>query len=104
VLHSAVVRACEPDPSPASINRGHKSTAGGNSRGICVCHNNRCLIFLHCIVEEIFTDINQATMLSAVLNDVLQNDLVQEAIRITLIEDTGQDLIWELTRHPLPKD
>jgi hypothetical protein len=35
---------------------------------------------------------------------MLQNDLVQEAIRITLIEDTGQDLIWELTRHPLPKD
>jgi hypothetical protein len=62
------------------------------------------LIFLQCDVKRIFTDRNQATMLSAVLEDLLHSDLVQEAISIRLVEDTGQGLIWKLTRYPLPKD
>lgn len=62
------------------------------------------LIFLQCGTEEIFTDINQAALLDAVLDDMLQNDLVQEAIRITLIEDASDELGWELARYLLPED
>jgi hypothetical protein len=32
-LHPAVVRACEPGPSPALSNHGHRSTAGAKSPG-----------------------------------------------------------------------
>src|SRR5262245_40310929 len=42
------------------------------------------LIFLQCDVKRIFTDRNQATMLSAVLDELIQDDLIQEAIRINL--------------------
>ena len=62
------------------------------------------LIFLRCNVKRIFTDRNQATILGAVLDELLQGDLVQEAISVTLVEDTGQGLVSKLTRYPLPKD
>lgn len=60
------------------------------------------LIFLQCDVKGIFNDRNQATMLSAVLDELIQNDLIQEALRINLIEDTGNGLIWRVTRYRLP--
>jgi predicted nuclease of predicted toxin-antitoxin system len=60
------------------------------------------LIFLQCAARDAFTELNQATLLGAVLDDMLQFDLVQEAILINLIEDTGAGLHWELTRQPLP--
>ena len=41
---------------------------------------------MQCNVERIFTEGNQATMLSAALDDLVQNDLVQEAISVTLVE------------------
>jgi hypothetical protein len=50
------------------------------------------LIFLQCDVKGIFTDRNQATMLSVVLDELIQDDLIQEAIRINLLEDTGNGL------------
>jgi hypothetical protein len=62
------------------------------------------LIFLQCNVRRIFTERNQVAMLGAALDELLQNDLVQEAISATLLEDTGKDLISQLTRYRLPKD
>ncbi len=62
------------------------------------------LIFMQCNVERIFTEGNQGTMLSAALDDLVQNDLVQEAISVTLVESTGEGLIMRLTRYSLPKD
>jgi hypothetical protein len=43
-------------------------------------------------------------MLGAALEDLLQNDLLQEAISVSLLEDTGKDLISKLIRYRLPKD
>lgn len=60
------------------------------------------LIFLQCNVKRLFTDANQATMLGDVLDDLLENDLVQEVVSVTLSKD-GKDLIVRLTRHMLPK-
>ena len=62
------------------------------------------LVFLKCNVEEIFTPENQVTMLDIVLDDMLEKDLVQESLRITLNADLGDDVDWELDRHPHPKD
>jgi predicted nuclease of predicted toxin-antitoxin system len=62
------------------------------------------LVFLVCPVEEIFTDINQATLLNAVLDDLLDHDLVQEPVRIELLADGGDHLEWELTRHVYPNE
>jgi predicted nuclease of predicted toxin-antitoxin system len=62
------------------------------------------LIFMQCAEAEIFTDTNQATLLGVVLSDMLEKDLIQEAIRINLIEEVGDRLRWELTRRPLPAD
>jgi hypothetical protein len=61
-------------------------------------------IFLQCAKTEIFTDINQATLLGVVLSDMLEKDLIQEAISIKLIEQEGDRLRWELGRRPLPAD
>jgi predicted nuclease of predicted toxin-antitoxin system len=60
------------------------------------------LIFLQCAAPEIFTEANQATLLGIALDNMLQNDLVQEAIRINLIEVVGGELVWQLTRRLLP--
>ena len=60
------------------------------------------LIFLQCATREIFTEPNQAVLLGIVLDNILLNDIVQEVIRIDLIEDTGAGLRWDLTRYPLP--
>jgi predicted nuclease of predicted toxin-antitoxin system len=62
------------------------------------------LIFLRCNLKGTFTDRSQATMLSAALDDLLQNELVQEAIAVSLLEDTGKDFISKLIRYRLPKD
>jgi len=62
------------------------------------------LVFLECPVDDIFTDINQATLLNAVLDDLLERDLVQEAVRIELLADEGDHLEWDLTRHVYPSD
>jgi hypothetical protein len=43
-------------------------------------------------------------MLSAALDDLVQNDLIQEVISVALVESTGEDLTMRLTRYPLPKD
>ena len=61
------------------------------------------LIFLKCDVEHIFTPENQVTLLDIVLDDILEKDLLQEALRITLIADRGEDIEWEMQRHELPK-
>jgi predicted nuclease of predicted toxin-antitoxin system len=60
------------------------------------------LIFLQCARKEIFTEHNQATLLGAVLDDILQHDLVQEAIFINLLEDAAAGLHWDLRRQRLP--
>jgi predicted nuclease of predicted toxin-antitoxin system len=62
------------------------------------------LIFMQCADTDIFTDHNQATLLGAVLSDLLEKDLIQEAIRINLLGEVGDSLRWELTRRPLPAD
>jgi hypothetical protein len=60
------------------------------------------LIFLQCAAREIFNEARQATLLGIALDEMLQNDLVQEAIRINLIEVAGEELVWQLTRRLLP--
>jgi predicted nuclease of predicted toxin-antitoxin system len=62
------------------------------------------LIFLQCAAAEIFSEANQLTLLGIALDNMLQNDLVQEAIRINLVEVDGRDLVWQLTRRLLPDD
>jgi predicted nuclease of predicted toxin-antitoxin system len=62
------------------------------------------LIFLQCPSQEVFTEPNQATLLGIALDNILLNDIVQEAIRVDLIEDTGAGVKWDLTRYPLPTD
>lgn len=62
------------------------------------------LVFMVCATDDIFTDINQATLLNAVLDDLLESDLVQEAIRIELHADEGDHLVWDLTRHVYPSE
>jgi hypothetical protein len=52
--------------------------------------------------EQILTAYNQTALLGAVLDDILQHDLVQEAIFISLLEDTAAGLHWDLRRQPLP--
>jgi hypothetical protein len=59
---------------------------------------------MQCADTDIFTDHNQATLLGAVLSDLLEKDLIQEAIRINLLGEVGDSLRWELTRRPLPAD
>jgi predicted nuclease of predicted toxin-antitoxin system len=60
------------------------------------------LIFIQCAGREIFTEHNQTALLGAVLDDILQHDLVQEAIFISLLEDAAAGLHWDLRRQPLP--
>ena len=60
------------------------------------------LIFIQCAGKAIFTEYNQTTLLGAVLDDILQHDLVQEAIFINLLEDAAAGLHWDLRRQPLP--
>jgi hypothetical protein len=59
------------------------------------------LIFMQCAAKQILTERNQATLLGAALDEVLRKDLVQEAVLITLREDTGAGLHWELKREPM---
>lgn len=61
------------------------------------------LIFMGCGVEEIFDDTNQVTLFNAVLDDLLQKDILQEYLYIELLSDSGDDLVWEITRDELPK-
>ena len=60
------------------------------------------LISIQCAGKEILTAYNQTTLLGAVLDDILQHDLVQEAIFINLSKDTAAGLHWDLRRQPLP--
>jgi predicted nuclease of predicted toxin-antitoxin system len=62
------------------------------------------LIFMKCVVEEIFTPENQVTLLDIVLDDMLEKDLIQESLQIELKADLGDDIEWEIDRHPHPRD
>jgi hypothetical protein len=43
-------------------------------------------------------------MLRAALDELLENDLVQEAIRVALVKGADEALLLRLTKHGLPAD
>ena len=61
------------------------------------------LVFLAAADEEIFTRINQATLLDIALNDILTHDLLQEVVLVRLLSEADGDITYELSRHELPK-
>jgi predicted nuclease of predicted toxin-antitoxin system len=61
------------------------------------------LIFLASDEEQIFTRVNQASLLNIALDDILARDILQEVVLVRLLGEDRNVIDYELTRHDLPK-